>query len=584
MPQPPSGPAWPVASARRRWGPALGLAAVFLGLALPLADILASPDRLSALGSLQVDAGAYDAAATALAGGAPWTAIPLRQPPGFVATLALIYAVFGHSYLAAKLALWACLVAATALAAWLAGAVWGRREAWAAALLTATAPALRHYVGTVQYEVLVAAELLATVALVVTAATTCGARRMTAWAALAGVAAGALALTREVFVGVIPVLALWLVWRARAGAGPRRALAAGADLPGAGHRAGGVVVGDAVVAARPTGDDVGQGPGHLPLGNHAAASGTYNSDRAVEPAGRRFVRERPVAALQLFGRKALYFWGVIRDQWNVPRPSGLWFYRASGGLVPLDVSLPLARGGWLLLAGLLGVAHLRRSGRWREWWLVPAVVAAVCAAHVATLSSHRFAVPILPLVFVLIAGPLTAGAARLGGWLSRATWRQAGAAAVALLAVALQWLGAPPPAVAFEAASLDGLNGVNVVDPTSGRRLRIVGAIDGTRSALILSDEYLAAGRYQVLLTAGRGNAPVGLDTAVARVTVTDGSGAVACREDVPSGLVPAERLGKIWVPCAWAADGPVTLVVEALGRTDLRFGEVVFMRVPARP
>ncbi len=206
------------------------------------------------------------------------------------------------------------------------------------------------------------------------------------------------------------------------------------------------------------------------------------------------------------------------------------------------------------------------------------------AAHVATLSSHRFAVPILPLVFVLIAGPLAAGAALLAGWLSQATWRAASAASVALIAVALQWLGAPPPVVAFEAGSLYGMTGVAAVDPTSGRRLRTVDANEGTRPALVLGDEYLAAGRYQVLLTAGRGPAPVAADTVVARVTVLDDRGAVACREDVPSGLVPAEGLGRIWVPCELAADGPATLIVEALGRTDLRFGDVAFMRAPTQP
>lgn len=598
----PSGLSWPAAQAPTRVARArsastiaralpatlllqmLVLAGVLLGLGVALRDVIASADRVSALTSLQVDAPAYDALAASLAAGAGWNTIPVRQPPGFVVVLAAVYAVAGHHLLAAKLLLWLALVASTALSAWLAARMWGAPAAWAAALLTATAPALRHYTGTVQYEVLVGAELLGALALLTAALATARVRAMVWYAAMAAVVAAGLVLTREVFAGVVPLFALWLAHQARQRLGAVRAAVLGtaflavALAPAAWWSAHQSARQHDLVLM------TDKGAVTFALGNHPLASGTYDREHPVEPSGLRFVRERPAAALALCWRKALYFWGIIRDPWNVPRPAALWIYRASGGLVPLDVSLPLARGGWLLGAFALAVAVLLHSSAWQRWWIAPAVVSAVWAAHVVTLSSHRFAVPVLPVVFVLAAGPLSAGASLLAGWLSRAPWRMAGALTVSVMTVAFQWLAAAPPALAFAATDLDAMNATRVVDAATGLPRRLVAATDGPRPAMILSDEYLAAGRYQVQITAARGPDALDSDLAVARVSVSDAAGHVRCREDVPAGLVPAgAALGRVWVPCALPADGPATLVVEALGRADLTFGDVVFSRAANR-
>ncbi len=557
---------------------------VCAGLALPLHDLWMHPDRVSVLTSLQVDAQTYHDLATTLAAHGHWTDIPLRQPPGFVALLAVVYRAFGASYTAAKLLLWLCLVASAVLAAWLARRVWGRDAAWAAALLVATAPALRHYTGTVQYEVLAGTELLVLVALAVRADTARGFAAAIAWTAAAGVAAGTLALTREVFAAIIPIVALWLAWRQRASVGGRRAAIASAvfltlaAVPVAGWSAAqSQRFGQLVVLSD-------KGPVTFALGNNPLASGTYDTDTVVEPSGLRFLRERPAAALRLAGRKFLYFWGILRDPWNVPRPAGLWLYRATAGLVPLDVSLPLARGGWLLLALLVAVGALATTGRWAQWWLLPAVVGAVCLAHVATLSSHRFAVPVLPVVFVLAAGPLAAGATALAAWLAHAAWRRAGLASVLLLVVMLQWLGAPPPAAVYSADALDGMNAHRLTAGTgTGPVLRLVPA-SASRPGLMLGDEYLAAGRYQLSITAQRLGDDVAPDLPVARVTVLDDDGAVRCREDVPAGLFPRDGLGTFWVPCTLAEDGPMTLTLHGFGPGDLGVAGVAFVRNQPQP
>ena len=67
--------------------------------------------------------------------------------------LALVYSVTGPSYVAAKLISWVGLIASVAMCWYLARRVFGETAAALAALLCALSPALRYYVGTVQYEV-----------------------------------------------------------------------------------------------------------------------------------------------------------------------------------------------------------------------------------------------------------------------------------------------------------------------------------------------------------------------------------------------------------------------------------------------
>ena len=91
----------------------------------------------------------------------------------------------------------------------------------------------------------------------------------------------------------------------------------------------------------------------------------------------------------------------------MPRPTAVWLWRATTGLVPLEFFAAIARGGWLLAVFVASLWMLGRQGL-RDWWALPAAVLMLMAVHVATLSSHRFAVPILPVVFVLVSGPLRA--------------------------------------------------------------------------------------------------------------------------------------------------------------------------------
>jgi hypothetical protein len=229
-------------------------------------------------------------------------------------------------------------------------------------VLISTAPALRHYVGTLQYEVVVAAGLMAVLCLTVKGLEA-GWPRSVAWACAAGVMGGALTLGREVFIGVVPILGVWLMTQVWPRVAVSRTLVLGFTFLAL---FAAPVASWSVLQSSRYGRTIlmsDKGVAALALGNNPRASGTYNADAIVQPAGLAFIRERPTAALRLAGRKMLDFWGLRRDWWNVPRPAGLWLFRATGGLLPLDVTLPLARGGWPLVASLIGGGCCQLSWR-----------------------------------------------------------------------------------------------------------------------------------------------------------------------------------------------------------------------------
>jgi hypothetical protein len=162
-----------------------------------------------------------------------------------------------------------------------------------------------------------------------------------------------------------------------------------------------------------TGDSFNQGPIVAELGHNPRANGTFNAPLVGigQPTGVRFALAYPGREVQLAARKVLYFWGVLRDGWNVPRPAAVWVWRATTGRVPLAWIEPWARGGVLLLTVLIALALWTRA-EWRCWWVFPAVLAAVMVMYIITLSSFRFSVPSLPVAYILASGPVASLARR----------------------------------------------------------------------------------------------------------------------------------------------------------------------------
>ena len=546
------------------------------GLWLPLHDLLAYPDRISVLPNLQTDAPAYHAIGLALATTGELDALPPRHPPGWVTMLALLYRVTGPSYVAAKLISWIALIASVAMCWYLARRVFGETAAALAALLCALSPALRYYVGTVQYEVVTGTGLVAVLVLAVRAVDAPSPAVLYRRAVLTGVAGALLILTRETFVVIVPLAAAWLGHRVSPIVGRRSAIAAAllvvivSMLP---------AIGWSAVQSYRYGAPITiseKGPIVVELGNNPRANGTYNAPLVGigQPTGLAFITAYPGRTVVLAGRKILYFWGILRDGWNVPRASAVWAWRASTGLIPLKALTAVARGGWLLALFVVALMLLGRDGL-RQWWVLPATVLMLMCVHVAVLSSHRFAVPILPVVFVLASEPL-ARVLRQAITALRSP-AVAGAAIVCAGLITAMQFQRWPLEVRYDAADLDGLEADNVVDAVAQRTVRFADAKRNLRPVVLLPDEFLPAGALTTEVALRRTDAapPATPTTPAARIALIELDGHVACSRDIGADEAPHERFAVITVPCRLSRDTPATLAIFSLGTADLAFDTV---------
>jgi 4-amino-4-deoxy-L-arabinose transferase-like glycosyltransferase len=545
-------------------------------LLLPLRDVLAYPGRLAVLPNLETDAAAYDAFARDFASSWQLSALPAKHPPGWVVILAITNAVAGHSFVAGKLVSWAALIISVALCGWLANRVYGDTAAAIAVVLCASSPGLRGYVGTLQYEVVTAA--LFTLLLAAGTRVVYSTNRrdgLLRRAAFAGAAGAALVLTRETFVLVVPIVAWW-IWRRRAltGGGRDGALAA---LILVGLAATPAVIWSAAQTAHYQRLILisEKGPKEFQLGNNPLANGTYNEPLAgmAEPSGFAFVRAYPLKTLQLAARKVLYFFGALRDGWNVPQPAAVWLWRATTGVVPLSVIMPIVSGGWLLVAFAAALYCLGRDGL-RLWWVLPAAVGAILAVHVITIASFRFAVPVLPVLYVLASGPL-ALLCRATLPLLRTPALTVAALIIAALAVAGQFRSWPLQA-GYDAVDLDGVAAANAVDPVSGSPVRVADARRGERPVVLLTDTYLPRGPLTVTVQMRAPDGVAAGSRAVARVALLHLNGDPACVADVSAAQTLRDRFSDVVIPCRLARDGPATLAVYTLARADLAIDRVL--------
>jgi len=570
-----------VTSIRSAWvGRLLLIGVILWGLHLPLHDLLTYPDRISVLSNLRADADTYDRAARRLA--TTWSSddLPIRIPPGWITVLALLYSVTGPSFVAGKLLNFAALIVVLLLSAWIARRAFGPGSGWAAAVLVAMSPAFRGYVGVLQYEVFTAALLCGTLALAIRTAEAATPRALWQRALITSLFAAALVITREPFALPVIALGVWVASRTRATAGTRMALAAGATMIAL--AAVPSLAWSAMQIAR-TGELVtsfNQGPIVAELGHNPLANGTFNAPLVGigQPTGVRFALAYPEREVQLAARKVLYFWGVLRDGWNVPRPAAVWVWRATTGRVPLAWIEPWARGGVLLLTVLIALALWTRA-EWRCWWVFPAVLAAVMVMYIITLSSFRFSVPSLPVAYMLASGPVASLARRAKAALAVPAVMLP-LALLLTMAIAMQFQSWPLT-ISLDAADLDGVGAANTIDPVSQRPARVADARRGVRPVALLPDEYLPAGRMVVTMRARSVTPAVSAQTAVARLVVLQFDGRPACMSDLTAAQLPA-AFGEVAVPCGLTTDGPATLIVYSLGANEIAIDRISLNWMPS--
>jgi 4-amino-4-deoxy-L-arabinose transferase-like glycosyltransferase len=541
---------------------------------VPLGDVLQYSDRLSVLPNLQTDAEAYYSIGRELFERGTLSVLPPRHPPVWFVVLALVFAIGGVSYVSAKLILWVSLLGLIAGCAWLALRVYGKGAAWTAALVCACSPALHGYVGTVQYEVFTGALLVIVLVMAIRTIEAVNASQALRRAILTGVSGGVLVLTREPFAVVVPLISLWIARRLLPSLQRSTALTVAALVT-------------AIAALPPITWSLVQslrfgqlitisekGPIVIELGHNPLANGTYNAPLVGigQPTGLAFVVQHPGRATVLSVRKILYFWGVLRDGWNVPRPSAVFFWRATTGLVPYELFGAIARGGWLLALFVISLWMLGRDGL-RQWWGLAATVLAVMCVHIVTLSSHRFAVSVLPVVFVLISGPVATGAARARRLL-RSRLVLASVALLAALMVLMQFQSWPLRRD-LQAAALDGVAADNVIDPVASAPVRVADAKRGVRPVVLLTDEYLPRGTIRLHTHVRRlSEAAAGREAAM-RVSLVDLDGKPACVRDVAAAELAADHFTPVAIMCQLPHDSVATLAIVSLGTIDFAVEQV---------
>jgi len=474
--------------------------------------------------NLGIDTATYDRIAAEVAR-AGVLAVPIDQPPGFVAFLALLYRLFGHDYLPPKI-VFCLMVSAIAAGIWWLGRRYaGRYEGILAGGFVLLSPMFQAYAVTLQYEVLIAFLFLGTCLLLLGAREASGPHAGVLYMG-AACGAAACALTREPFAAVFPLMLVaayrWSPDRPRAVS----TVTAMAILFS-------IVVGAWVVEQqRSHGRFVpisSKGPLNLHIGNNPNANGTYNLHltRMGEPRGWPFIRDHPAAALALAGRKLLYFSGIEKDGWHVPGSAPLWLSRFLLDGVSLDRLQTFSRSAIPVL-GLAGLwIVLRRPALRRTLWILPATVGILMATHAVFISSYRFALPVLPCIYLFAAIALVRAAKGLQPLLRP---RVRMAIVVALVWVGLAaWLQTPGAFYHIEAEELEGSPTTVVRDPLAGNGTALFrGRTGGRRLLGQLSSERFPAGFFVAHLSV-RSSDPATQD--ILELLVTGYDRDVTCRE-----------------------------------------------------
>jgi 4-amino-4-deoxy-L-arabinose transferase-like glycosyltransferase len=273
---------------------------------LPLADIVRFPDRLSVLPNLETDAAAYDAFAWQLVETQQLSALPTKHPPGWMAMLASVYAVAGHSYVAGKLLSWLALVLTVVTSSLIAYRIYGRSAGVITALLVASSPGLRAYTGTLQYEVVTAGLFTAFLLFTIQVIEATNRRQAITRAVLAGFTAGILVLTRETFVLVVPLASLWLLhqWRRQDRGANRQRVALVAAVTLVGVAATPAIIWSAIQTTREQrliliSDKARE---VFEAGNNPRANGTYNEPLSALVSRRGSPTSEPIQTTRFASR------------------------------------------------------------------------------------------------------------------------------------------------------------------------------------------------------------------------------------------------------------------------------------------
>lgn len=376
--------------------------------------------------TLIIDGRAYDAWAQQLAAG-DWLGTEVfYQAPLYPYTLGVLYVVFGHDPMLARLLQAALSATACLLLAWAGQRYFGHRAGVIAGLLLAVYPPAFFFDGLIQKASLDLWLMTLLLALVAEATQ----RRSWPWLLAAGAALGALTLNRENARILLPVFAIW-IWLGFAdiSAGRRSAWIA-AFLAGAALFLLPVGLRNYYVGGEFVLSTSQVGPNFY-IGNHAGATGRYqplvprrgdprferaDATRLAEQASGRklsprevsrfwlaesfdYIRQQPGAWLRLFGWKSL----MLLNATELADSEAIEVYASHSWL--LRRMLPFWHFGILMPLAVLGVWMTRQ--RWRELWLLYALFGALAASTALFYVFARYRFLLVPLAILFAAAALS---------------------------------------------------------------------------------------------------------------------------------------------------------------------------------
>lgn len=365
------------------------------------------------------DSRVYDLRALEIADG-DWLGADVffHSSPVYPYILGLIYAAFGHSYVAARVVQLLFGVASCLLIFSIARALFGPREGLIAGIIAALyAPFIFFDSELLMITYVVFFALLAIRLLMAYR------ERPRAWVIFAGgIATGVSALGKPNVLVFVPAALFWLWWSFR-----------GCQKPGGAARAMALLVAGTIIALAPitisnylVARDLvvtsSNGGINFWIGNNDQADGTFlvkqamRADlyagskqaaehalgRALKPSevssywfrkGLQFIRANPGQELRLLGRKLLLFWNA----YEIPNHYNLNYFKTVSNVLRYNPFL----FSWVIPIGFLGI-YVSRS-HWRKYLLLYLFGGAYLLSLMPFFVTSRYRLPIVPVMMVFCA-------------------------------------------------------------------------------------------------------------------------------------------------------------------------------------
>ena len=552
----------------------LVILSVLSGLIFNLVFASIQPDAIS-IYNLGIDTGIYRSFALNLTRTGVLD-VPHAFAPGIVFYLSAIFFSFGYSPFAVKIVNCLLIAVISSLGAWLGRYLYNARAGLFCSILLSFSPLLRSYGMTFQYEVLVVFLFTASLSLLLWSLNEQHKARTGAVVA-AGAFLGLSALTREVFLTVLPLFVLVLLHTtARNSRWRLAALFILAFVPPVLWWIGRVYVltGELVPISM-------KGPFNLMAGNNPLANGTFNLNelpmvngdfQIPSPHGVAFWLQEPRASIELISRKFLLFWGFLKDGWDVPHPFSMILYHLSFHQAPLHWCHSIARASLSVFCfiGVLFALRIQSADKRNFFIFLSVLFIPVLGSHLAMTSSHRYLIPLLVPTYIFAGITLSELIILMN---TRSTLI---CASVITLLTILGSKSGLSGNMEISPAFLDGFM-ISRTQRGTGRESTSIIAPKAAHSRVIglYGDDYYPQGSHELRLQASAQCEGLESSTKMLSIRFTNRAGRGVCRRSLTCETFREVRGGSITVECLLRKTEPLKLVIESTGVAAIKLDRI---------